>query len=140
MELSYGVIPIYRSDNDLKFLLIQGKDTNDWSFPKGHLEPDEKPTQTALRELREETGINKIELIPDLSFRDEYEYKEKEQIFHKAVTLFVGFVDNLNVITQPEEIEGHQWVNYDQAIAILSFNSQKKILKKVLEFINDRGL
>jgi 8-oxo-dGTP pyrophosphatase MutT (NUDIX family) len=140
MELSYGVIPIYRSDNNLKFLLIQGKDTNDWSFPKGHLEPNEKPAQTALRELREETGINKVELIPDLSFRDEYEYKEKGQSFSKAVILFVGFVDDLNISIQPEEIESYQWVNYDQAISILSFDSQKNILKKVLEFLSKKGL
>jgi 8-oxo-dGTP diphosphatase len=40
-----------------KYLVVQGRLSGKWSFPKGHREKDEKPIQTAVRELEEETGI-----------------------------------------------------------------------------------
>jgi 8-oxo-dGTP pyrophosphatase MutT (NUDIX family) len=38
-------------------LLVQGRMSKRWGFPKGHPEPGEQPSDTAARELREETGI-----------------------------------------------------------------------------------
>ena len=34
-----------------------------WSFPKGHVEKNETEKETALREIREETGLNVIKII-----------------------------------------------------------------------------
>lgn len=50
----YGVICISR---DNRLLLVKGKRTGIWSFPKGHLKGNETSQQCALRELEEETGI-----------------------------------------------------------------------------------
>lgn len=50
----YGAICI--SPNN-KVLLVQGRKTGMWSFPKGHLESGETALQCALRELQEETGL-----------------------------------------------------------------------------------
>jgi tRNA nucleotidyltransferase (CCA-adding enzyme) len=40
-----------------KYLLVYGKKSHKWGFPKGHMEPMETEEETALRELKEETGI-----------------------------------------------------------------------------------
>ena len=50
----YGVI--CHSDQDT-FLLVRGRQTGIWSFPKGHLKGGEMSHECALRELREETGL-----------------------------------------------------------------------------------
>jgi 8-oxo-dGTP pyrophosphatase MutT (NUDIX family) len=57
-----------------RFLLLRGRDTGIWSFPKGHPEPDDAgvPLQTALRETREETGYEAgrdYSLLGDASIR-----------------------------------------------------------------------
>jgi 8-oxo-dGTP pyrophosphatase MutT (NUDIX family) len=57
-----------------RFLLLRGRDTGIWSFPKGHPEPDDAgaPLQTALRETREETGYEvgrDYTLLADTSIR-----------------------------------------------------------------------
>ena len=40
----------------IEVLLVHRPDYDDWSFPKGKLDPDETPKQAARREVREETG------------------------------------------------------------------------------------
>lgn len=50
----YGVICVSERD---RFLLVRGRRTGIWSFPKGHLKPGEMAHDCALRETREETGL-----------------------------------------------------------------------------------
>ena len=42
---------------DDTYLVVQGRKSNKWSFPKGHREYNENALETAMRELEEETGI-----------------------------------------------------------------------------------
>jgi len=58
----YGVILI--SDED-KVLLVKGRKTSKWSFPKGHIKPSESWSECAFRECYEETGISLDHLIPN---------------------------------------------------------------------------
>src|SRR5262249_54377520 len=43
----------------MQILLMQDA-KNRWTIPKGHVEPGEEPKQTAEREIREETGLQKM--------------------------------------------------------------------------------
>jgi 8-oxo-dGTP pyrophosphatase MutT (NUDIX family) len=65
---------IFRRDkqtNKLEILLIQ--DAKDrWTIPKGHVEPNEEPKQTAEREIQEETGLKEMKVfnwLGKVSFR-----------------------------------------------------------------------
>lgn len=60
---SYGIIPVYKKDGDYYILCVKNHKSGDWGLPKGTPEGDEKPLETAKRELREETGIEDIEII-----------------------------------------------------------------------------
>lgn len=132
-EYSYGVIPVRKlNDKNLEFLLIQNKGTNSWSFPKGHAELNENPEQTATRELEEEVGIKKVDLIPHVSFSNKYEYEKDGQKIAKTIVFFVGFVYDPTVTIQFGEVENYKWVTYDNALTILTFETQKNILKEVM--------
>ncbi len=48
-----------------KFLLIDHKKLEKWLPPGGHIEPDESPETTALRETKEETGLE-VEIVGDV--------------------------------------------------------------------------
>ena len=57
-EKSCGAL-VYRKKQDrLELLLIRHKNGGHWSFPKGHVETGETEPQTALREIKEETGLD----------------------------------------------------------------------------------
>lgn len=46
------------------YLLVKGRQTGIWSFPKGHAKREEDPLQTALREIQEETGLTFPNQLP----------------------------------------------------------------------------
>lgn len=59
----YGTIIVSPSE---RYLLVRGRATGKWSFPKGHLEFNEEPLACAMRELYEETGISLVGQKPTL--------------------------------------------------------------------------
>lgn len=81
----FGIILI---SQDNKVLLVKGRKAYKWSFPKGHIKPDESWTQCAVRECFEETGI----YIPD-----HFDLEQK-----KPQKLFSGYY---YIYTNTQEIE-----------------------------------
>ena len=53
-----GIIPMHFCGDDIRILLVRGKQSGKWGFPKGHLEPNEDLIGTAIREMKEETNID----------------------------------------------------------------------------------
>jgi 8-oxo-dGTP pyrophosphatase MutT (NUDIX family) len=44
-------------EGHVRILLVRARRSNDWVFPKGHIEPGETLEETAAREVREEAGV-----------------------------------------------------------------------------------
>lgn len=101
---SCGVIP-FRKSGDTREYLILLQTNHCWSFPKGHMEAGETETQTALRELREETGLTAA-LDPDGAVVTEYKIPP---LTRKQVVLFPGEVRG-SLVTQEKEILTYRWV------------------------------
>ena len=53
-----GIIPMHFCGDDIRILLVRGKQSGKWGFPKGHLERNEDLIGTAIREMKEETNID----------------------------------------------------------------------------------
>ncbi len=124
-ERSCGAV-VYRKINDeVRYLLIKNKRSAHWGFPKGHMEKNETPEETAKREVLEETGIH-IEIIPDFSLKSEYVIQGKVE---KSVTIFMARTDDVQTIIQKEEIDDYIWLNYEKAIELLKFENDRSILK-----------
>ena len=101
---SCGVIP-YRQNGETKEYLIVLQTNGCWSFPKGHMEAGETEAQTALREMREETGLA-AKLIYGKRVVLEYHIPPSTR---KQVILFLGEV-NGKVTPQEAEIAQYKWV------------------------------
>jgi 8-oxo-dGTP pyrophosphatase MutT (NUDIX family) len=67
----YGAIICCKTSERTSYIMVQGRYTGKWSFPKGHLNKYELPYDCALRELEEETGI-KMKVEPVKSGRVGY--------------------------------------------------------------------
>lgn len=104
---SCGVIPVrYRGGKREYLLLLQ---TNAcWSFPKGHMEAGETEQQTALRELREETGL----VAKSLSVQTASCEYALTPYTRKQVVYYLGLVDG-NVTHQETEVRRHLWVRVE---------------------------
>ena len=56
-EKSCGGLIYREHDGETQLLLLKHRCGGHWSFPKGHMEAGETEMETALREIREETGL-----------------------------------------------------------------------------------
>ena len=109
-------------------LLVHRPKYDDWSFPKGKLDPDEHPTAAAIREVAEETGLD-VRLGPPLSAQ---EYDVRNGLArHKVVHYWTARVvrgDDVSTYRPNAEIDGVAWVPLDKAADVLSYRRDRETL------------
>ena len=102
---SCGVLPYRITDGEREYLIVFEQFSKCWSLPKGHMEAGETETETALRELFEETGLS-AELDTSKTATIEYPISP---IARKQVVFFLGQISGTPK-AQDGEIEGFKWV------------------------------
>lgn len=105
LRKSCGVVPFRQQGQDREYLILR-QSNGKWSFPKGHMERGETETQTALRELQEETGLS-TDLIPYKRCMAEYAISP---LVKKQLVLFLGQVHG-EMHIQSKEITDFRWVS-----------------------------
>jgi len=123
VETSCGVVLI----NFGTILLLQYPQGH-WDLPKGHVEAEDKNRiETAKRELKEETGIESIEMVDGFEFRTEYTYQNKGKNRDKEVWWFIGNTDEINV-TLSHEHRDYLWLEWQQAIEQITHEESRSVL------------
>lgn len=125
---SCGVLPYRVNNGRREYLIVFEQFSQCWSLPKGHMEAGETETQTALRELEEETGLT---AILDTSATAVVEYPISP-ISRKQVVFFLGEV-NGTPRAWDGEIEGFLWVTSEELPRYLHADTCKaceKLLKR----------
>ncbi len=131
-EKSCGAI-VYRTNSpELEILLIKHRYGGHWSFPKGHVEGDETEKETALREVKEETGLT-IELQDGFRYAVEYFPRPNTK---KQVVYFLGFAQDDRTKRQEEEISEIQWVPLRTAHQVVTFRNDKNLIAHAKEFLH----
>ena len=105
-----------------------------WSFPKGHIEKGETTEEAVRREVREETGIKTLMFIPGFKQTIRYFVNYNGEKRLKFVAFFLGSTTQENIIISHEH-QGFAWLPYKEAIATISYPSDKKVLKAAEAFI-----
>jgi 8-oxo-dGTP pyrophosphatase MutT (NUDIX family) len=106
-----------------------------WSFPKGHVEPGEDDLAAAIRELREETGINSVEVIA--GFRQEILYffrHRRRGLIRKTVTYFLARTDSPQITLSEEHIAG-EFVAFEKAVTQVTFASDREVLRQAHSYL-----
>lgn len=130
-EKSCGGIVYRKFHGNTDILLIKHIKSGYWSFPKGHVEPNETEEQTAQREIKEETNID---VYIDPGFRETVTYSPRKDA-KKEVVYFVARARNSDLIPQPQEIAEIKWVGIGQAHNLLAYDNDKLIVNKAKSFI-----
>ena len=107
-------------------LLVHRPKYDDWSFPKGKLDPGEHVVTAAVREVAEETGLD-VRLGPALSSQ---RYRMSNGRF-KTVGYWTGRVvgsDDVSRYRPNDEIDSVQWVPWDAAMRRLTYSYDRDTL------------
>ena len=132
-EFSAGAF-IYRSTDSGISLLILKRENKAYDLPKGHIERGETAEQAAIREIKEETGIDAA-LMPFFSTGTRYFFiREKKKIL-KRVKFFISKAESDSVKIS-EEHKGYEWCSIGDAASKLKYRDLVRILPSVVDYIN----
>ncbi|OGE31083.1 hypothetical protein A2631_05415 [Candidatus Daviesbacteria bacterium RIFCSPHIGHO2_01_FULL_44_29] len=137
-EFSAGGIVYYQDHQATKFLLIKNMAMRDlsksyWGFPKGHLQEKEGSKEAAVREVKEEVGIE-AEITAKVG-DSRYVFSVNGEKIFKVVIIFLMKAPSLDFKIQQEEIQEARWVSGDEALELLSFSNDKKLFKQALDLL-----
>ena len=126
MERSFGILPLKRSEQGWKTLLVKHQKGH-WAFPKGHPDPHEAPLACAKRELKEETGLEVKNVLFDEPLEENYTFEREGETIQKRVTYFVAEVEG-EVALQPEEIADFKWLSFEEAADVATFPECRSLI------------
>jgi len=109
----------------------QGKPAGLWALPKGRLEPGEGAEATALREVREETGLEGVSLGKLGESRYVYTW-EGERIF-KVVSFFLLRYRRGRLAPDAIEVAEARWLPLEDAPRLLAYDGEREVAAKALE-------
>ncbi len=133
-EKSCGAVVYRGKKGEREILLIRHKNGGHWAFPKGHVEKGETEEETALREIREETGL-KVKLKTD--FRHCVTYSPKANVL-KDVVYFAAKAKSDDAKAQPEEVLEVQWKTPQDALQTVTYENDREILRAFLEYKGEK--
>jgi ADP-ribose pyrophosphatase YjhB (NUDIX family) len=128
-----GVVYAFDPGGELRLLLIRDKQGR-WTLPKGHLEPGESAEHAALREVREETGIE-AELGPHVG-NISYPLYKKGVHQKKHVSFFLMRAELHEPTPQTDEgISAAEWMPSAQALTLAGYPLIRETIERALRLL-----
>lgn len=101
-------------------------------LPKGHIEENEQPAEAAVREVKEESGLDRLALISDLGNQtvsfvwDDVHYTRNERYFLFKVTPETRH-------DHPEPQFRREWMTWNNALKALTFEAEREWVRRGIE-------
>ena len=114
------VVPMRRAANGARVLAL----------PKGHLDGDETDEQAAIREVREEGGVE-VELVASLG-DVHYHYRRRGRLISKRVRFFLFAFRSGSPADHDHEIEDASWLSLEEAVKALTYPGEREMVQSVL--------
>ncbi|MBT6143527.1 NUDIX domain-containing protein [bacterium] len=123
---SCGTVVYTQVNGKVEYLLLKYPQGH-WDFAKGHIEENESIVACALRELTEETGINKVQLIDGFFHELSYYYRQDAVAHYKKVDFFLVEAFETQVKISHEHRD-FKWLPFQEALELVSFENAKNLL------------
>jgi 8-oxo-dGTP pyrophosphatase MutT (NUDIX family) len=140
-QISAGGVAFRWRDSEPEMVIVCMKPKLRWQLPKGIVDPGETPEVTAVREVKEEGGVetNRLGLIETIEYWYRSVKNGKPVRFHKFVHFYLMEYKSGDVSNHDHEVEEARWVPFDEAIEMLEFKSEQEVAEKAHEMIEARG-
>jgi 8-oxo-dGTP pyrophosphatase MutT (NUDIX family) len=129
-EISAGGVIFRKPDSTLEIALISRENGQVWCLPKGLVDKEESLEQTALREVREETGLigKLVQKIAEIKY---WYYSKWEHVrISKTVHFYLLECLGGNVEEHDFEVDEVKWFPLKEAKKTLSYKSEREIVEK----------
>jgi len=132
-QISSGGVIFRKNDASIEIALVAVKDGKVWCLPKGIVDKGEKPGETAVREVSEETGLKGriIEKLGEINYW--YYLKEEEAKCRKTVHFYLLEYEDGDISKHDWEVDKAAWFQIDDALKIASHKNEKEIIEKARE-------
>jgi 8-oxo-dGTP pyrophosphatase MutT (NUDIX family) len=137
-----GLVYRRRDDGGLEFVLIRPKGADTWALPKGHIEKGESAEEAAVREVREETGleVGHIEPLGDVSYV--FSWRDQPQAslvrIFKRVRFFTMEFAGGDSNAHDGEIEEVAWYRAEDACQRASYKDERGLIGKAISLLSRR--
>ena len=138
-EISSGGVVYRKQKGVAEVALIRVRDR--WCLPKGHVEQGEGTQETALREVREETGLEgkAVAKLGDITYWHTNKTKEGETIrIFKRVYFYLIRCLKGDVRRHDEEVEEACWLPIEEAIKRLSYPTERRMVRQAVILLQGR--
>ena len=138
MEFKYdaGAVVYANRKGGRRFLFLV-KEDGTLDLPKGNIEKGESAQEAAIRETKEESGLD-VELDGSFKYGIDYWYAIKKVKVKKHVTMFLARVGEGSKVRISWEHRGYKWLDYDSAMEELPFKNWKDVIAKAEEYIGKK--
>jgi len=139
-NLSAGGVIYQIKDGRVMICLIKTLPKGHWQLPKGLVDKNESLEEAALREVREETGLDGISegKIDKIDYWFWLKEGDKKVRHHKIVYFYLikyisGFTKD-----HDQEVAEACWFLFDKALDMISFKSEREIIQKAEKMLKEK--
>ena len=133
LEHSAGAVVFTREAGELRFVVVESLSSGVHGFPKGRMEEGETDLETALREVREETGLEP-RILPGFRTVELYSLRENPNTV-KQVIYYAAEYEDQSPRPQPGEIRSVQLLTYAEAMRTFEFENTRRVLTEAYAFL-----
>lgn len=140
-QISAGGAVMRKAADGLEVALISVGKPPRWQLPKGLIDEGESPEAAALREVREEAGVNAR--VDSLVEKTEYWYQATKAgariRYHKFVYFFAMWYVDGDVRDHDHEVNEARWFSIGDASLNLAFPSERAIVERAAAMVAKDG-
>ncbi|MGB2960975.1 MAG: NUDIX domain-containing protein [Candidatus Omnitrophota bacterium] len=136
-QFASGGVVIKKERGEPRVLLI--KDSyGHWTWAKGHIEKGESVEAAGVREISEETGITKLQVVERLGAQQYFFTLKGKRIFKTVYVLLVKASAREKLRIQRSEIEAGRWFWPEEAVKKVEYKGQDVFLKKAIRIFRKK--